>query len=821
RLYSETWFDNSDNPARFEDILSTDKPITTNGFVITKQHAVSLGNTIRKHSQKYVRPDSKGIISAPFDFILLSSVPNVLRVTSSSLFNAGQMNVVQIYNMTRLVKNAPRPKVGDFMNSSMVIDEILNSPYGRKISFTCTAFCNEKPIGLFQGALISRNNPVSHSMAFQKLRDQRYTVFLKTIVDVAVLEAKEWFCYTGAVQNLAPMSTVEFHIDSHYRFKSDTVYSSIQTTGHVYLKPTRGKPVLIGKVDFVWGEAVADPVIEYLKRHSLGSNAVLFDDGGYAIIPQAGESQLITAAPKTNSECAWISGDYNPIHTNPYIADIAGLPGTITHGVWISLAVRAITESCAADGQSDCMLSFDTDFIDMVLPGDKLNTKLQHVGMVDGRMLVNSKMFNQNGDMVLKCSAEIEQPKTAYVFTGQGSQEVGMGMALYVQSDVARDVWDRADRHIKTTYGISILDIVRRNPKELTVYFGGEFGQAILGNYMALTREDFAKNAVGSVVSLFPEINVDSECFTFVSPTGLLNSTQFTQVALVVFSMAAMADMRAKGLVQKGAAFAGHSLGEYCALATLSDIFTLEDVLDIVFYRGLVMQSVVERDNQGNSQYGMVAVNPSRVGSWFGETELAAVIAGIAEQDSNRGLIEVVNFNVRGEQYVVAGSLPQLSALRMVLHRLATNTDKSDDNTKQRIQSAVEAVFAMGPISADEQPQRGQATVPLAGIDVPFHSSLLRRGVSSFRSILKQRICSEFVDCKQLIWQYIPNLTAAPFEVSKSYFERVYQITGSSVIGDILEDWSDNEEIAEDSDKAAELAAALVIELLAYQFASP
>ncbi|KAJ2236758.1 fatty acid synthase alpha subunit Lsd1, partial [Coemansia sp. RSA 485] len=822
QFYAETWRDNSDDPVEFEDILSTDEPITTNGFTITESHLRAHCENIGNRSQRYARASDDGVRYVPDDFALLSSAPNIIRVTSSSLFGSGQMNVVQLYNRVRTVDGAPRLAVGDFVNSTMVFDEIVNTPYGRTIKATCTAFCNRKPVAIAEVALLSRNNPASHDMTFQKLRDQRYTVLLKTVADVAVLEAKEWFCYTGAVQNLAPMSTVEFHIDSHYRFKSDTVYSSIQTTGHVYLRPTRGKPVLIGEVNFVWGEAAADPVVEYLKRHSVASDAVMFQDGGYDIVPLAGERQATCLVPKSNDDCARISGDYNPIHTNPYVADIAGLPDTITHGVWTSLALRAVMESCAADDQPGRARSYQTDFVGMVIPGDTLKTKLRHIGMSGGRMVVHAETFNQHSEVVLKCSTEIEQPATAYVFTGQGSQEAGMGMALYAQSGVAKTVWDRADKHMRSKYGVSILDIVRRNPKELTVYFGGRQGETILSNYMALTRKDpAAKEAVDSVVPLFPEIDADSECFTFVSPTGLLNATQFTQVALVVLSMAAIADMRAKGLIQRDAAFAGHSLGEYCALATLSDIFTLEDVIDVVFYRGLVMQSVVERDDQGISQYGMVAVNPSRVGSWFGETELAVVVAGIAEQDSNRSLIEVVNFNVRGEQYVVAGSLSQLTALRMVLDRLAANTDKSDDNTKQRIQSAVEAVFAMGPISADEQPQRGQATVPLAGIDVPFHSSLLKRGVSSFRGILKQRICSEFIDVKQMSGQYIPNLTATPFEVSKGYFERVYQITGSSLIGDILENWSDDEEIAEDSDKAAELAAALVIELLAYQFASP
>ncbi|KAJ2229527.1 fatty acid synthase alpha subunit Lsd1, partial [Coemansia sp. RSA 485] len=823
RFYAATWVDNSDCPAAFEDITSGDQMISSSGLVITEDHLRDYCNLVKNTSRWYTLKNADGASLVPVDFAIVAAISNILHIASSSLFAGGQLNFIQLFNRVRLVEESGVLAVGDHIRSDLVVDEIVNIPIGRQVTMSCICYSNDQPVAVVECALVSLGNPASHDMTFRNVSNQRFTVVLRSEAEIAVLETKAWFQYLDNLDiRLSPVCELEFCIDSRYRYLSDSAYSSISTTGQIFLKRQRGKPLHIANVDFQWGEAAADQAIEYLKRHSVGSNAVLFDDDGYEIMPHDGETLVTKLALDANVAAARIIGDVNPIHTNPYVADIAGLPGTITQGVLTCSMIRDVVESCVSEDQPNGIRLFKTDFVNMVLPGDKLNTKIQHIGMSDGRMLVNSKTFNQHGEVVLQCSAEIEQPATAYVFTGQGSQEVGMGMTLYAKSDAAKNVWDRADKHMHSKYGISILDVVRRNPKDLTLYFGGEFGQAILRNYMALTCEDpAAKEAVDSVVLLFPDTNAGSESYTFVSPTGLLNATQFTQVALVVLSMAAMADMRAKGLVQKGAAFAGHSLGEYCALATLSDIFSLEDVIDIVFYRGLVMQSAVERDDQGNSQYGMVAVNPSRVGSWFSETKLAAAVAAIAEQGSNRGLIEVVNFNVRGEQYVVAGSLSQLSALRMVLDRLAADTNKSADNTEQRIQSAVEAVFAMGPVSADEQPQRGQATVPLAGIDVPFHSSLLKRGVSSFRSILKQRICSEFIDVKQLSRKYIPNLTATPFEVSKGYFERVYQITGSSVIRDVLENWSDDEEIAEDSDKAAELAAALVIELLAYQFASP
>jgi len=104
--------------------------------------------------------------------------------------------------------------------------------------------------------------------------------------------------------------------------------------------------------------------------------------------------------------------------------------------------------------------------------------------MSNGKKLIKVETYNQHGIKVLDGSAEVEQPNTAYVFTGQGSQEKGMGMDLYQSSEIARQIWDRADFHFKNNYGFSILDIVRNNPKERTIHFGGPKGEKIRSNYM-------------------------------------------------------------------------------------------------------------------------------------------------------------------------------------------------------------------------------------------------------------------------------------------------------------------------------------------------
>jgi fatty acid synthase subunit alpha, fungi type len=96
----------------------------------------------------------------------------------------------------------------------------------------------------------------------------------------------------------------------------------------------------------------------------------------------------------------------------------------------------------------------------MVLPGDERSVKLRHIGMRDGNIVVNIETSNAQGEKVIQGSAEVSQPNTVYVFTGQGSQEPGMGMDLYNSSPAARAVWEGVDAHLLAVYGFSIVEIV-------------------------------------------------------------------------------------------------------------------------------------------------------------------------------------------------------------------------------------------------------------------------------------------------------------------------------------------------------------------------
>ncbi|RMF34650.1 MAG: [acyl-carrier-protein] S-malonyltransferase [Chlorobiota bacterium] len=122
--------------------------------------------------------------------------------------------------------------------------------------------------------------------------------------------------------------------------------------------------------------------------------------------------------------------------------------------------------------------------------------------------------------------AQSRQPQTALLFSGQGSQYVGMGHSLYQSNQAARAIFDRADDSLG--YKLSTL------------------------------------------------------CFE--GPEELLRQTRYTQPALFVHEAAILAALG----TPSPDAVAGHSLGEYTALYA-AGVFDFESALHLVALRGELM----------------------------------------------------------------------------------------------------------------------------------------------------------------------------------------------------------------------------------------
>ena len=124
----------------------------------------------------------------------------------------------------------------------------------------------------------------------------------------------------------------------------------------------------------------------------------------------------------------------------------------------------------------------------------------------------------------------------AFLFPGQGSQKVGMGLDLFQEYATARAAFDEADA------------VLNRKLSQL--------------------------------------------CFE--GPAEVLKQTENTQLAILTCSVAALRVLNEHGIVPK--AVAGHSLGEYSALVA-ADVLAFSDALRLVEYRAQAMAEASQRQN--------------------------------------------------------------------------------------------------------------------------------------------------------------------------------------------------------------------------------
>ncbi|KAJ1735656.1 fatty acid synthase alpha subunit Lsd1 [Coemansia sp. Benny D160-2] len=787
------------------------------------------------------------------DMLAIAALPGVFSILTDACVGKGLLDMVQTEYAISKVDDAVYSKIDceDKLDIVSRVEEIRGVLAGSSkqviavsdvfLARDCgSAKCAEiRATFLFKNTRPGSNDNNKDSCCFRSVTEPLFTIRSIESDALKVLESKEWFYYFDMPEAyVKPGDTLEFRLQSEYKLHPrNGMYLHAVTKGSVHLVQGLHDRLHIGAVDYEEGPSLGNPVIKFLSNSgSRGSGSCQINSSCTEpiSIDSADDTFLLARESITVPENAAhvfadISGDYNPHNTSPYFADLGGLPGPVMQGLWTCSAVRQLVEhSVCKQSNSLRMHSFCARLTGPVHPGDVLETRVVHKGMRGGRICVSSSTHNTvTGAVVLECSAQVSPPRTVYVFTGQGSQEVGMGLDWYRQSSVVRAVYDRADQHTRRQFGFSIIDIIRNNPKEYTVHFSGSDGMRIRQNY-----------------SQFPEIS-GKDAHTFQALLGgLLHATQFAQPAIMLFDVAMAEEMRARGVFDEDALIAGHSLGEYGALAALG-IMSLEDILDITFVRGMTMQATVERDALGQSNFALIAVDPSRVSRGFTQDSLQYVISAIC--DASEGLLEIVNYNVLGFQYIVAGTRFQLVLLGQVLDFIhnkrisvaneATAASSSSSSGRRAIEQHIANILQTSALYGSKEqlvPVRTCATIPIPEIDVPFHSSHLLSGAAQFRICINQMVKETNVDPATLVGRYIPNLTAEPFSVSREYFEMMYTMTRSPVIAEELSKWpaakpllsSANREnqgrvVDEDKKETSRLARLLLIELLSYQFASP
>ncbi len=736
-------------------------------------------------------------------------------------------------------RGSPRLKIGDELTTRAYVKSVTIEGSGKVVQIACEIRRGGSDAGSIvltvYSSFLFRGSYTDFSSTFSRDVEPRFELHISNETDIAILDSKPWFHLDNKDQldhlNLTNL-TLEFHLETSTRWRSKSTYASLDTTGTVYIRSETGDLVRVGTVDYHGEDHRSNALVSYLHRRGRVVNAQQTHPLRTSNLT---EHKFEVRIPSSNEAYSRASGDFNPIHASSMFARLANLPGTVTHGMYCSAVVRQVVEKHVTSQDPDRICTYKVSFVGMVLPDDLLEVSLCHSGMQAGLRVIDITVINkQTGAKVLTGSALVAQPSTTVVFTGQGSQEKGMGQQLYASSPVARSIWDRAEAYFESQFGVSILDIVRNNPKEIKVHFGGVRGRMLRQNYLSMCHYETETTPAGRDSGaaklqrrpIFPAVTQTSSSYTHSSPNGLLFSTQFAQPALTIMELAAFKDMEARGVVEPGGChFAGHSLGEYAALLSTTGIMSLENLLNTVFCRGMTMQDAVERDVHGRSGFAMVAVDPSRVNKgWssphlfltavlvnarvckrvgFSESALRQLVEHIQAQTGF--FIEIVNLNIRNRQYVCAGDLRALDLLQRMcddMKKRVVFSEQYDAMSSEHLQQVLVMVASTGTrggqgaddLYAGKLPQqvqlkRGVATVPLVGVDVPFHSSLLRPRMNAFRRVLQESLNLDRVSPQRLVGKYIPNITGSPFAISREYFESVYQITKSEAIKNVLDSW--------------------------------
>jgi fatty acid synthase subunit beta len=454
-FYWKAWFGNEpvDLDASLTGKFDGGKAKVTGEAINDFVHAV--GNT----GEAFVERPGKEVF-APMDFAIVVGWKAITKPIFPRTIDGDLLKLVHLSNAFRMLPGAEPLKRGDEVETTAEINAVINQDSGKMVEVCGTIVREGKPVMEVTSQFLYRGAYTDFENTFQRKTETPMQLHLATSKDVAVLRSKEWFNFDEPDIELLGQ-TLTFRLQSLVRFKNKTVFSSVKTSGQVLLELPTKEIIQVASVEYEAGVSHGNPVIDYLQRYGSSiEQPVNFENA----IPLNGKTALLLRAPASNETYARVSGDYNPIHVSRVFSSYANLPGTITHGMYSSAAVRSLVETWAAENNVGRVRSFHASLVGMVLPNDDIDVKLQHVGMVAGRKIIKVVASNkETEEKVLLGEAEVEQPVSAYVFTGQGSQEQGMGMELYASSPVAKEVWDRADKHFMDNYGksIDVLDRIR------------------------------------------------------------------------------------------------------------------------------------------------------------------------------------------------------------------------------------------------------------------------------------------------------------------------------------------------------------------------
>ena len=339
-------------------------------------------------------------------------------------------------------------EIGDVLTTSSRITSNSHQPNGKLIEVSADINRAGAHVVAVKSVFFIPGQFPDQDEQFSSSDEPEMTVKVLSEVTQALLRSKRWLRLWEPTLDLVGR-TLTFSLNSNTVYRASSTLNLLQVTGVVRMTNSGGGLSHVGRVHFK-ERCHGNPVMEFLRRHgetkALRSN---LKSPGWNISTTA-----YIRAPLQSISYAKVSHDTNPIHVSPVFARFVGLPGTVVHGMHTSALVRRTIEWSVGDADRSRFRRWHVSFEGMVTPNDKLRIEFQHIAMEEGLMVFKVQAFNEErGEKVVEAEASLQQPHTALVFAGQGSQERGMGMALYESRPEAKDLWTRGEELLREKYG--------------------------------------------------------------------------------------------------------------------------------------------------------------------------------------------------------------------------------------------------------------------------------------------------------------------------------------------------------------------------------
>jgi fatty acid synthase subunit beta len=349
-FYYKLWFPSEEG--QFTDCLATDaftQQFICNGEQVNTPAIKEFCQAVGNHAELYVERRQK-VVYAPMDFAIVVGWKSIIKAIFPKSIDGDLLKLVHLSNGFRMLDGADPLKQGDIVDTVAEINAVVNNDSGKLVQVKGVVLRDGKRVMEVKSEFLYRGNFTDFHNTFQKVVEIPMEVKLTSAKDVAVLKSKEWIQWTEGEHTVGPNASLIFRLNTIVRFKNKTLFSHIETTGTVTMQISTKEHVEVAKVHYLADEEThGNPVLGYLKRHGKPiEQAIHFENGGYSVMPDGSFSSEVIS-PFSNEPYAKVSGDYNPIHVNPYFADLAELPGTITHGMWTSASTRKFVEIFAAE----------------------------------------------------------------------------------------------------------------------------------------------------------------------------------------------------------------------------------------------------------------------------------------------------------------------------------------------------------------------------------------------------------------------------------------------------------------------------------------